>query len=86
MHIFLSVLGILLALALLKYRESVGNMIGEADWMQKVGGVYNVIIILSLIIFFWSIAELTGTTDIFFAPIKWMIPGMRQSVDPGPGF
>lgn len=86
MRIFFSLLGILFALVLLKYREAAGNMIGEADWMQKVGGVYNLMIIISLLIFFWSVAELTGTTDILFAPIVWMIPGMRQNVDPGQGF
>lgn len=83
MHIFLSLMGIVVALALLKYREPMGNMIGEAEWMQKVGGVYNVIIIISLLIFFWSLAELTGTTDMFFAPIKWMIPGMQVTGEQG---
>ena len=56
-------------------REQVGDMIGEADWMRRVGGVYNVVLIVALVIFFWCIAELTGTTSILFAPLKHLIPG-----------
>ncbi|MBI3332209.1 hypothetical protein HYZ99_04635 [Candidatus Peregrinibacteria bacterium] len=78
MRIFLGLLGIALSLVLLKYRERIGNMIGEAEWMQKIGGIYNVIILIALIIFFWSLAELTGTTNIFFAPLRMIIPGGRQ--------
>ena len=79
MGTFLSICGIILAFFMLKYRERLGDMIGDAEWMSKLGGVYNFIIILSLIIFFWSLAELTGTTYIFFAPIKMFFPGAEQT-------
>jgi hypothetical protein len=74
MNYFLSILGILLSFVLLKKRETVGDMIGEGAWMRHVGGVYNVVLIVALIIFFWSIAELTNTTDILFSPIRYLIP------------
>lgn len=74
MQIFLGLVGIVISFFLLKYRATVGDMIGEADWMNKVGGVYNLIIIFSLILFFWSIAYMTGTMDIFLAPVMGWIP------------
>jgi Na+/H+ antiporter NhaC len=80
MHIFLSLLGIIASFFILKYRKDVGDMVGEADWMRKIGGVYNVIIICSIILFFWSLAELTGTTQVLFSPLTRLIPGMNQSV------
>ncbi len=69
MGTFFSIVGLIASVLMIKYREKVGDNIGEADWMQKVGGVCNFIIIVSVFIFFWSIAYLTGTTDIFFSPV-----------------
>ncbi len=77
MSILLSLIGLVASFYLLYKRQYVGDMIGEADWMLKVGGVYNVVIITAIILFFWSISELTGTTDILFLPLIWMIPGQR---------
>jgi len=67
---------------LIKYRESIGDMVGEAEWMKKIGGVYNVIIIVALIIFFWTIAEMTGTTDVLFSPLRSFFPEFRQEAAP----
>lgn len=75
MKYLLSLLGIAFSIAIIKYREPIGDMFGEQDWMQKVGGVYNVIVLTGILIFFWCIAELTGTRDIFFAPLTFLIPG-----------
>ena len=55
-----------------------GDTIGEADWMRKVGGVYNVIVIAAIFLFFWSLAVLTGTTNIFLKPLTFLIPGSRD--------
>lgn len=79
MHIFLGIIGIALALAILKEREKIGDMIGEAEWMRKVGGVYNILIFVAIVLFLWSIAEMTGTTNVLFAPLKFIIPGGRQT-------
>lgn len=79
MSTFLAIFGIVGSLFLIKYRERVGEMLGEADWMAKVGGVYNFVVIIAVFIFFWSIASLTGTTNILFKPLLYIIPGMRPS-------
>lgn len=63
---------------MLKYREYIGNFMGEAEWMNKVGGVYNVVIFAAIFIFFWSLASLTGTSDILFRPLLWLIPGVNK--------
>jgi len=73
MGTFLSIVGLIASILMIKYREKVGDNIGQADWMQKVGGVYNFIIIVSIFIFFWSIAHLTGTTNFFFSPFRTAI-------------
>jgi hypothetical protein len=77
MSIFLSLVGIVGAFFMIKYREFIGNMMGEAAWMSKVGGVYNFVIIVAVFIFFWSLATLTGTTDILFRPLLWILPGIN---------
>lgn len=79
MNFILPLIGIVASFFLLKYRERVGDMIGEAEWMRKVGGVYILIIIFSIFLFFWSLAELTGTTDILFRPLLFFIPGLHQA-------
>lgn len=76
MRIFLSILGIILSIAMLKYRQQVGDTVGEAEWMKKIGGIYNFIILLALFFLIWSIASLTNTTQILFAPIRWVLPGL----------
>ena len=75
MHYFLSFLGIVLSIVMLRYRERVGDFLGDADWMRYVGGVYNFVIILALFIFFWSLTTLTGTTEILFRPFLYLLPG-----------
>ncbi len=79
MRTFLSILGIVASFFLLKYRQKTGDAIGEAEWMKKLGGVYMVVAIVAVLIFFWSVAELTGTTDIMFAPLRRLIPGTYQA-------
>lgn len=74
-NFFSGLFGIAFAVVLIKYRESVANLIGEASWMQKVGGVYNFVILVAVGIFLFSLAAITGTTEIFFAPVLWLLPG-----------
>ena len=76
MGTFLSICGLVVSLLMIKYREKIGENIGEAEWMQKIGGIYNFIIIVAIFLFFWSIAYLTGTIDIFFAPLRYALGGM----------
>ena len=60
---------------LFKFRESIGNSIGDQKWMSYVGGPYNLVVIIGVLIAFWAVATLTGTEELFFKPILWMIPG-----------
>ncbi|MBP9773741.1 MAG: hypothetical protein KBD00_03870 [Candidatus Peribacteraceae bacterium] len=69
MNIIFGLLGIVGSFFLVVKREAIGDMFGEAEWMQKVGGVYNVMIICAIFLFFWSIAFMTGTMDVLFSPI-----------------
>lgn len=77
MKTILSILGIIISFLLLKYRETIGDVIGESHWMQRIGGVYLFVVYVAIFIFFWSIAELTGTTSLLFAPLTWLFPSMR---------
>lgn len=78
MKYVLSLIGIVGSFFMLYYREAVGNAIGEAEWMKKIGGVYVFVVLLALILFLWSIAELTGTTSILFKPLTWILPQGNQ--------
>lgn len=71
----LPIIGIVFSFFLVYKRQMFGDMIGEADWMLKVGGVYNLMVIVGVLLFLWCIAELTGTTGILFLPILWVLPG-----------
>ncbi len=56
--------------AVIIYRESVGNMLGDADWMKYVGGPYSLAIIIGIFAFFYGLADITGTTGLLFAPVR----------------
>lgn len=72
----IGLLGILAAFLLLRYREQVGDTIGEGDWMHALGGVYGVVTFVALIVFLTSIATMTGTIGFLFAPLRWLFPGL----------
>lgn len=74
MTTFFSVFGIIASILLIAYRERAADMLGSAEWMNYFGGPYNFIIIVSVFIFFTCISFLFGITDIFFAPLRWLIP------------
>lgn len=83
MRYFLGFLGMVLGFCLIKYRERVGDMFGEPAWASKVGGVYNVVIIVGVFFFFWGIAAVTHTEDVLFGPIFSLIPLPGRN-GPGP--
>jgi len=66
--------GIICSIVMIIYRERVADMIGEGDWMGYVGGVYNFVVLLAVLLFFFSVASLTGSLDLFLAPIRWLLP------------
>ncbi len=73
-RLILSLIGIYFSYLLVRYRQKAGDFLGEAEWMNAVGGVYNFIVILAAFLFFWSIAYLTNTTTLLLTPILWLIP------------
>ena len=73
-RIFLGLIGIGFSFVLIKYREQVGDMLGDPDWASKVGGIYNIVILCGIIGFFWSIAYMTGTEQVLFAPLVYFLP------------
>ncbi len=80
MRLIAGIIGILFGYLLIRYRERIGEMVGDPAWASKVGGIYNLLIIVGIFIFFWSLATITGTTDVLFAPILWIFP--HRAPDP----
>jgi len=81
---FLAVIGLILTFFIIKKRETIGNSLGEYEWMRYVGGIYGVVVIVAILIFFWSLATLTGTQDFFFTPIRLFFPFLFKNVQPMP--
>lgn len=75
------ILGIAFAFVLIKYREQIGDVFGDPDWMRPLGGVYFVIVYIAIFIIFWSISVLTGTTSILFKPFLWIFPWLGKNPD-----
>ncbi len=73
MTTILSLIGIIASFFMIKKREMVADMIGEGEWMRKIGGVHLVVVYCGIFLFFWSVAALTGTLDIFFSPLKSLL-------------
>lgn len=74
MNIFLGLIGIGLGFVLIKYREQAGDLFGDPAWAGKIGGIYNVMIIVGILMFFWGVAMVTNTQDILFSPIINLFP------------
>ena len=86
MRIFLGLCGIVLSFYMIKYRERVGDALGEAEWMRNVGGIYMIVIGLAIFFFLWGLAAITNTMDIFLWPV-FLIPGFsRPAPPPTPAF
>lgn len=82
MSSFLSIVGIICSILLIKYRERVAEMTGVGGWMDYLGGVYNVIIITAIFLFFFSVATLTGTVDYFLGPVRLLFPRPAENLVP----
>ena len=80
MGYILSILGIIGSFFLIKYREKVGDSLGEPDWAIKVGGIYNVVIIFAIFLFFFCIAWMTGTVDVLLSPIVSLFRSQQPTV------
>ncbi len=69
MRIIIGLIGIAFSVYMVMKREMFGDMFGDPDWAQKVGGIYNVMILCALFVFFWSLAYMTGTIGVLLSPI-----------------
>jgi hypothetical protein len=79
MKYFLSAIGIVCGYLLIRYREKVGDALGEPAWTNKVGGIYNVLIAIGLFMFFWSLATITNSNDFLFSPILNLFSNQSSS-------
>ncbi len=78
------IFGIICGFLIIKYRERIGEMIGDPEWASKVGGIYNVLIIVGIFIFLWSLTTMTGTSDFLFSPILSLVGlGSKQAAPTG---
>lgn len=68
MRFVLGIIGIGFSYLLVRYREQIGSALGEPEWATKVGGIFNVVILLGVVLFFLSIAYMVGTFDVLFPP------------------
>ena len=90
--VILSLIGIVASYFMVKKRDAVADTIGEAEWMRKIGGVHLCVVYCAILLFFWSVAALTGTQDVFLAPIKLLLSpfigggGGQPQPDAGMGF
>jgi uncharacterized membrane protein len=74
MSIFLGLLGMIAGIAMIKFREPIGDLFGEANWTKYVGGPYNMAILAGILIFFFSLAKMTGTMGFFLSPLRMLFP------------
>lgn len=78
MNIFLGLIGIIGAIAIIKYREAVGDIFGAAGWTKYFGGPYAFAIFVGIVLFFFSLAKMTGTTEFLLSPLKLLFPFTPQ--------
>lgn len=76
---FIAMIGIAVSFLMMRYREQIGDSLGNADFMKYFGGPYNFVVFLAIIGFFWSVSYLTGTTQILFFPIYMVMGGAFQN-------
>lgn len=58
-----------LAIVMIRYRRIVGDMCGNAQWMLKVGGIHNLVIIVAIFMVLLSLLMIFHLTDVFFVPL-----------------
>ena len=71
---------------LIKYRERVVAFTGKFAWAEQylgMGGTYNLMVIIAVVLFLWGVASITGTTDVLLAPLRMLFPGVAQPTGGG---
>tara|TARA_Y100000310_G_scaffold115120_1_gene113655 strand:+ start:1249 stop:1494 length:246 start_codon:yes stop_codon:yes gene_type:complete len=62
-------LGLIVAIIFIRYRRIVGDMFGNAQWMLKVGGIHNIVIIVAILLTLWSLLMIFHLEEVFFIPL-----------------
>jgi hypothetical protein len=79
----LGLIGIIFGVCLIIWRQRVGDEFGEQEWAYRIGGVYNVVIIVGIFMIFWSIAYMVDTMEFFFWPILMFLPIRKPDTGDG---
>jgi hypothetical protein len=66
---------------MIRYREAIGDMVGDPKWTHVLGGIYAVVVYLAIIIFFWTVAEMTGSTSTLFFFLTYVLGITPQTKD-----
>ena len=83
MSIFLGFIAIGFGAVLIYFREACADMVGEPAWAGKVGGMQIVLVIVGILMCFWGLATMTGTSDILFSPMTRFLPGLGKPAEVG---
>ncbi len=68
---------------MIMHREAIGDIMGEPPWTKAIGGIYAVVVYIALAIFFWTIAEITQSTDVLFHFLTYFVGGAPKPNDFG---
>lgn len=67
--VILGLIGIALSFFIIKFRRMIGDTIGDAPWMQRVGGIFTITIFAAMGIFLWSLLMIFGLENAFLGPL-----------------
>ncbi len=70
MRFLFGIIGIGFSYLLVRYREPIGDSLGQPEWANRLGGIYNVVILMGIVFFFCSVAYMVGTFDVLFPPAR----------------
>jgi hypothetical protein len=62
-------LGLIVAIIFIRYRRIVGDMFGNAQWMLRIGGIHNIVIIVAILLTLWSLLMIFHLEEVFFIPL-----------------
>ena len=70
MNIVYGLLGLGFAYLLVRYREFIGDILGNMEWAKWVGGIYNVIVMVAIILAIFSLLFIFGLEEQLFGGIR----------------
>lgn len=69
MRILLGLIGIVLSFLLIVYRVQINHFMGGIEWAERKfgpGGSYTVLVIVALLLFFFSLMYMTNSFEVIF--------------------